>query len=77
MFAVAMVTCGSFHPFGYGDTNIPQFSADWQDAWPGGGGGGGGAHSRKLTWTPEVTRKGASPRFHAKLGYHPGLKRTL
>lgn len=74
MFAVAMVTCGSFHPFGHGDTNIPQFSADWQDDWPG---GEGVTHSRKLTWTPEVTRKGASPRFYAKLGYHPGLKQTL
>lgn len=72
LFAVAMVTCSSFHQFGHGDTNIPQSSADWWDAWAGGEGvdveGGGVTHSRKLTWTPEVTRKVASPHFYAKLG---------
>lgn len=58
-----MVTGHGFHQCGHGGTNIPQVSADWQDAWPGEGVGGqvrGWGRTHTLTWTPEVTRKGAS-----------------
>lgn len=63
MFAVAMVTCGRFHPFGHGDPNIPQFSADWQDAWPGVcvGVGGGLIHAN----SPGHLKSQGKVRLHA------------